>query len=433
MARDWKEYLRSQEIKVVPIGYVKPYPNNPRDNEKAVPAVAASIERFGFRNPILVDGDGVIIEGHTRRLAAIGLGMKEVPVVYATDLTPEQVKALRIADNKVGELAEWDFDALKVELNGLPDFDLTALGFDMDELAKVLGSEWREGQTDADDVPEVAENDPPKSRRGEVYQCGEHRLMCGDSADSDDWTALMDGEKGDMVFTDPPYGVAIGDKNKMLDEIQHGGRIKENIKNDALSIDDLKPILKAAFVNLRENAADDACWFVTSPQGGDLCMMMMMMMSEAGVPVRHVLMWRKNTATFSMGRLDYDYAHEPIFYTWTKSHHNFRGGENRTSVWEYDKPRKCDLHPTMKPVELVESAILDGTERGMTVVDAFGGSGTTMIAAEKTGRRARLMELDPHYCDVIRRRWAEYVHGVGCDWEALTPVAGGAGSEGGAS
>ena len=162
-------------------------------------------------------------------------------------------------------------------------------------------------------------------------------------------------------------------------------------------------------------------------------MMMMMMMSEAGVPVRHVLMWRKNTATFSMGRLDYDYAHEPIFYTWTKSHHNFRGGENRTSVWEYDKPRKCDLHPTMKPVELVESAILDGTERGMTVVDAFGGSGTTMIAAEKTGRRARLMELDPHYCDVIRRRWAEYVHGVGCDWEALTPVAGGAGSEGGAS
>ena len=168
MARDWKEYLRSQEIKVVPIGYVKPYPNNPRDNEKAVPAVAASIERFGFRNPILVDGDGVIIEGHTRRLAAIRLGMKEVPVVYATDLTPDEVKALRIADNKVGELAEWDFDALKVELNGLPDFDLTALGFDMDELAKVLGSERREGQTDADDVPEVAENDPPKSRRGEV-------------------------------------------------------------------------------------------------------------------------------------------------------------------------------------------------------------------------------------------------------------------------
>lgn len=425
-------YNADLKIEYVPVGDVKPYENNPRKNEAAIPALKESIRDFRFSQPISVDADGVVITGHTRLLAAKALGMETVPVIRRSDLTPEQVKALRIADNKVGELAEWDFDALKVELNGLPDFDLTALGFDMDELAKVLGSERREGQTDADDVPEVAENDPPKSRRGEVYQCGEHRLMCGDSADSDDWTALMDGEKGDMVFTDPPYGVAIGDKNKMLDEIQHGGRIKENIMNDALSIDDLKPILKAAFVNLRENAADDACWFVTSPQGGDLCMMMMMM-SEAGVPVRHVLMWRKNTATFSMGRLDYDYAHEPIFYTWTKSHHNFRGGENRTSVWEYDKPRKCDLHPTMKPVELVESAILDGTERGMTVVDAFGGSGTTMIAAEKTGRRARLMELDPHYCDVIRRRWAEYVHGVGCDWEALTPVAVGVGSEGGAS
>lgn len=425
-------YNADLKIEYVPVGDVKPYENNPRKNEAAIPALKESIRDFRFSQPISVDADGVVITGHTRLLAAKALGMETVPVIRWSDLTPEQVKALRIADNRVGEIAEWDFDALKVELNCLPDFDPTALGFDMDELAKVLGSERREGQTDADDVPEVAENDPPKSRRGEVYQCGEHRLMCGDSADSDDWTALMDGEKGDMVFTDPPYGVAIGDKNKMLDEIQHGGRIKENIMNDALSIDDLKPILKAAFVNLRENAADDACWFVTSPQGGDLCMMMMMM-SEAGVPVRHVLMWRKNTATFSMGRLDYDYAHEPIFYTWTKSHHNFRGGENRTSVWEYDKPRKCDLHPTMKPVELVESAILDGTERGMTVVDAFGGSGTTMIAAEKTGRRARLMELDPHYCDVIRRRWAEYVHGVGCDWEALTPVAGGAGSEGGAS
>lgn len=425
-------YNADLKIEYVPVGDVKPYENNPRKNEAAIPALKESIRDFRFSQPISVDADGVVITGHTRLLAAKALGMETVPVIRRSDLTPEQVKALRIADNKVGELAEWDFDALKVELNGLPDFDLSALGFDMDELAKVLGSERREGQTDADDVPEVAENYPPKSRRGEVYRCGEHRLMCGDSADSDDWTALMDGEKGDMVFTDPPYGVAIGDKNKMLDEIQHGRRIKENIMNDALSIDDLKPILKAAFVNLRENAADDACWFVTSPQGGDLCMMMMMM-SEAGVPVRHVLMWRKNTATFSMGRLDYDYAHEPIFYTWTKSHHNFRGGENRTSVWEYDKPRKCGLHPTMKPVELVESAILDGTERGMTVVDAFGGSGTTMIAAEKTGRRARLMELDPHYCDVVRRRWAEYVHGVGCDWEALTPVAGGAGSEGGAS
>ena len=414
-----ENYNADLKIEYVPIDDVKPYGNNPRRNEAAIPALKESIKDFRFSQPISVDADGVVITGHTRLLAAKSLGMETVPVIRRADLTPEQIKALRLADNKVGELAEWDFDALKVEMDGISDFDLSALGFDMDELDKLLGAE-QGGMTDADDAPEVAENDPPKSRSGEVYQCGKHRLMCGDSSNSDDWKALMAGEKGGMVFTDPPYGVAIGDKNRMLNKILPSARVESNIENDALSTDDLKPILKAAFVNLRENTADDACWFVTSPQGGDLCMMMMMM-SEAGVPVRHVLVWRKNTATFSMGRLDYDYAHEPIFYTWTKSHHNFRGGENRTSVWEYDKPRKCDLHPTMKPVELVENAILDGTERGMTVVDAFGGSGTTMIAAEKTGRKARMMELDPHYCDVIRKRWAEYVHGVGCDWETLTP------------
>lgn len=412
-------YNADLKIEYVPIADVKPYEGNPRLNDAAIPALKESIKDFRFSQPITVDADGVVITGHTRLAAAKALGMETVPVMRRTDLTPEQVKAFRLADNKVAELSDWDFDKLKVEIADIPDIDMSAFGFDANELAALTGEDMGGGMTDEDAVPDAPEK--PVSRRGEVYLCGEHRLMCGDSANSDDWKVLMAGEKGGMVFTDPPYGVAIGDKNKMLDEIQRSGRIKDNIMNDALCIDDLKPILKAAFVNLRENAADDACWFVTSPQGGDLCMMMMMMMSEAGVPVRHVLMWRKNTATFSMGRLDYDYAHEPIFYTWTKSHHNFRGGENRTSVWEYDKPRKCDLHPTMKPVELVENAVLDGTERGMTVVDAFGGSGTTMIAAEKTGRKARLMELDPHYCDVIRKRWAEYVHGVGCDWEALTP------------
>jgi DNA modification methylase len=157
---------------------------------------------------------------------------------------------------------------------------------------------------------------------------------------------------------------------------------------------------------VRENCADDAVYFVTSPQGGSLgLMMMMMMMKDAGLEVRHVLMWKKNSATFSLGRLDYDYQHEPIFYTWTKSHHNFRNGECRTTIWEYDKPRKCDLHPTMKPVELVANAIMDGTQDGMIVLDAFGGSGTTIIAAEQLNRRARVMELDPHYVDVIVARW----------------------------
>jgi len=215
-----------------------------------------------------------------------------------------------------------------------------------------------------------------------------------------------------MVFTDPPYGVAIGDKNaalKAASKPKASGVITKNIEGDTMSADDLYEMLKAAFINARESCKSDACYYVTSPQGGSLgLMMMMMMMKDAGLEVRHVLMWEKNSATFSLGRLDYDYQHEPIFYTWTKSHHNYRKGENRTTVWKYDKPRKCDLHPTMKPVALVANAILDGTMEGDTVLDLFGGSGTTMIAAEQTGRKCLMMELDPHYCDVIIKRWEDF-------------------------
>ena len=211
-------------------------------------------------------------------------------------------------------------------------------------------------------------------------------------------------KKADMVFTAPPYGVAIGDKNAILNSVQKAGRCCENIEGDTMSEAELYEMLKSAFINVRENCADDACYFVTSPQGGSLGLMMMMM-KDAGLEVRHVLMWEKNSATFSLGRLDYDYQHEPIFYTWTKSHHNFRNGDFRTTVWKYDKPRKCDLHPTMKPVELVVNAIMDGTTENMIVLDAFGGSGTTLIASEQTNRKARLMELDPHYCDVIIQRF----------------------------
>jgi len=244
----------------------------------------------------------------------------------------------------------------------------------------------------------------PKAKLGDIYQLGQHRLMCGDSTDAEAWALLMDGEKADMVFTDPPYGVAIGDKNATLNSVQKARRCCENIKGDTMTEEQLYDMLKTAFVNVRKNCTDDAVYFVTSPQGGSLGLMMMTM-KDAGLEVRHVLMWEKNSATFSLGRLDYDYQHEPIFYTWTKSHHNFRKGEYRTTIWKYDKPRKCDLHPTMKPVALVANAIMDGTKEGMVVMDAFGGSGTTIIAAEQLNRKARVMELDPHYVDVIIARW----------------------------
>lgn len=216
----------------------------------------------------------------------------------------------------------------------------------------------------------------------------------------------MGGVLADMVFTDPPYGVAIGSKNAALNKVQRSCRCTEDIEGDKLSADELYPILQAAMKNCRESCKDDAAYYVTSPQGGDLGLMMMMM-KDAGLPVRHILIWEKNCATLSLGRLDYDYQHEPIFYTWTKSHHNYQKGKFRTTIWTIDKPMHCDLHPTMKPVELVANCMADATKEGDIVLDAFGGSGTTIIAAEQMGRKAIVMEKDPKYVDVIITRWEE--------------------------
>ena len=217
-----------------------------------------------------------------------------------------------------------------------------------------------------------------------------------------------------MCFTDPPYGVSIGDKNKDLDEIARAGRITENIQGDTLPVDELRKVLTKAMANIKKACNDDAVFFVTAPQGGSLGQMMLEMMKDAGLEVRHNLIWKKNSATFSIGRLDYDYQHEPIFYTWGKSHHNYRRSGNRTTIWEYDKPRKCDLHPTMKPVELVAACIQDGSNIGEIVIDGFGGSGTTIVACEQLQRRGYLMEIDPHYCDVIIARWEKLTGKKAC-------------------
>ena len=392
------------EIVMRKVSELTPYEKNAKTHDaKQIANVANSIKRFGWQQPIVIDENGVVVIGHCRLMAAKKLKLKEVPVTVASGLTEDEIKELRIADNKTNE-SPWDLGLLAEDIEGL-DFDGLDLDFGID-------GEIGGGITTNDiieDDSDVTPPEQPKAKMGDIYQLGDHRLMCGDSTDADAWAHLMDGENADMVFTDPPYGVAIGDKNATLNSVQKAGCCTNNIANDTMSEQELYDMLKAAFVNVRENCNDDAVYFVTSPQGGSLgLMMMMMMMKDAGLPVRHVLMWMKNSATFSLGRLDYDYQHEPIFYTWTKSHHNYRGGENRTTVWQYDKPRKCDIHPTMKPVELVANAILDGSKEGDIVLDAFGGSGTTMIAAEQLGRKARLMELDPHYVDVIIARWENY-------------------------
>ena len=382
-----------------------PYENNARKHgPDDIEQIKESIQADGFNDPIGIWGEkNIIVEGHGRQIAALEMGLDRVPCIRLDHLSDKQRREYAIRHNRTAELSAWDWDALEEELAGLEieGVDLSGLNFDFDSIPGGVSDTESAAEEDDFDVDAPVE---AKAKRGDIYQLGRHRLMCGDSTDADAWAQLMDGDKADMVFTDPPYGVAIGDKNATLNSVQKAGRCCTNIEGDTKTEAELYDMLKAAFINVRENCADDAVYFVTSPQGGSLGLMMMMM-KDAGLEVRHVLMWMKNTATFSLGRLDYDYQHEPIFYTWTKSHHNFRGGEYRTTVWQYDKPRKCDLHPTMKPVELVANAIKDGSKEDMIVLDAFGGSGTTIIAAQQLNRQARVMELDPHYVDVIIARW----------------------------
>ena len=392
-----------QEIKVeyLPIEQIIPYANNARHHGDAdTDAIMASIREFGFNDPIGI-WKGIIVEGHGRLIAAKRLGMETVPVIKLDHLTDEQRKAYALAHNKTAELSGWDFNILNSELAELSDIDMSEFGFDMSAIEETPAAK------DDDYEPIVPEE--PVAQAGQVWVLGNHRLMCGDSADAEDVRKLFGGVEADMVFTDPPYGVAIGDKNKMLDEVAGGksGRIKTNIEGDTLATEDLYEMLLAAFKNLRENCADDCSYYVSSPQGGEIGLMMMMM-RDAGLEVRHNLIWEKSSATFSMGRLDYDYKHEPIFYTWTKRHNFYGKGQFKNTVWQFPKPRKCDLHPTMKPVELVAECLLNSSKEGDAVADIFGGSGTTMIACEQLNRRCYMMEKDPHYADVIIDRWETF-------------------------
>lgn len=386
---------------------LKKLENNPRTiSEEQLQKLKESIQKnpdyFEARPIILSDrtGDLVIIAGNQRYDACVQLGIKQVPTVLIQNLTEDRERKIIIRDNVNN--GDWNWNALVDNWN---TEELKDWGMDFpDGWNTPVENENKEAEED-DFTEEYAANVKTRVKAGEIWQLGEHRLMCGDSTDVESVAKLMNGEKADMVFTDPPYGVAIGDKNKALNSILKAGRCTENIANDNIPVDDLYPILVKAMTNCRENTKDCACYYVTSPQGGELGLMMMMMMKDAGLPVRHMLIWKKNSATFSLGRLDYDYQHELIFYTWTKSHKNYRNGDFRTTIWEYDKPRKCNLHPTMKPIGLVANCMKDATIEGDIVLDVFGGSGTTIMAAEQLGRKGRLMELSEHYCDVIIARW----------------------------
>lgn len=418
------------------IDELHPYERNAKLHPaEQIEKLRKSFREFGMIVPVGIDDQDRVVYGHGRILAAQAEGWTEVPTVTITDLSEEQRQAFVHADNLLSETG-YNTEILRSEAQALQaaGFDISLIGFD------AAGIQLESIETQLENIQEADELDeeeaPARVQRGQIWQLGDHRLMCGDSTSKDEMAKLAAGDKPALVFTDPPYGVAIGDKNKFLDGGGKSGRIKKNILADTLPPEQLYDVLVQAFSNLREICAEDCSYYVSSPQGGELGLMMMMMMRDAGLTVRHMLIWVKNVATFSMGRLDYDYRHEPIFYTWTKNHRWYGDYANTViddstpidkmskaelkdllrakmypqeqSVIYCDKPLANRLHPTMKPVKLVARFLLNSSQKGDAVADIFGGSGTTLIACEQLGRKCRMMELDPHYCDVIIARWEQF-------------------------
>ena len=388
-----------------PVADLIPYARNSRThNEEQIAQIMASIKEFGFTNPILIGSDNVIIAGHGRLLAAQRLGLTEVPVICLPDLTETQRKALVIADNKIALNAGWDEEMLALEMAELSeaDFDLDLLGFNPDELAEIqhLGEDQTQGNTDDDEVPEAPIE--PITKHGDIWILGKHKLLCGDTTMFDDVQKLMEGDVADMVFTDPPYNVNYG--STMKDSIRYhagtlGGR---KIMNDNLG-DGFPQFLTDSLSNLLMFCQGAAYVCMSSSELHTLYSAFI----AAGGKWSTFIIWAKNT--FTLGRADYQRQYEPILYGWNADKpHYWCGDRDQSDVWEYNKPVKNDLHPTMKPVELVERAVLNSSKSGDIVLDGFGGSGSTLIACEKNNRKARLMELDPKFCDVIVKRWEEY-------------------------
>lgn len=393
-------------VRKIPIEYIKEAAYNPRKDLKPGDAeyerIKRSIEEFDLVEPLVWnEHNGVLIGGHQRLKVLKERGDHEADVSVVNIKDPQRERALNIVLNKAN--GEWDFPRLKELLIELDDgnFDLTLTGFDEFELKELIDYEGRKGLTDDDEAPERPS--VAKTKPGDIYALGPHRVMCGDATKLDDANALLEAAKADLCFTDPPYGVNYEEKAKNI----LGRRQGAKITGDDSGKDILKTTVRSAFGVIADVLKVGGPYYVCSPQGGELGLMMMMMM-EAGIECRHMIVWGKDSPVFSMGRLDYDYQHEPILYGWRGSHKHYGNGSHRTSLWLIPRPKTSKLHPTMKPVEVVENAILNSSKTDDIVYDPFGGSGTTIIACEKTGRAGRTLEIDPCYCDVIVKRWEDF-------------------------
>jgi DNA modification methylase len=391
------------QVEMWQVADLVPYAKNARQHPpEQIDQIAASMERFGFTIPMLVAEDGTIIAGHGRLMAAAQLGLAEVPVMVARGWSEEDRRLYTLADNRLAEIAEWDPEMLRIEIGELrEDFgieDMSLIGFSAEDLAEILPDaliDTTGGLTDPDDVPEVPE--APVTRPGDVWLLGKHRLLCGDSTVATDVQNVLGDVKADLCFCDPPYNVdyagGVG-----AEKAGKGRRIKNDALGDAFG-----------------QFLYDACVLINAHTYGAvyICMSsselqtLQSAFKSAGGHWSTFIIWAKDR--FTLGRADYQRQYEPILYGWPEGvKRHWCGDRDQGDVWNIERPHKNDLHPTMKPVALVERAIRNSSRKGDLVFDPFGGSGTTLIAAEKTGRHASLIELDPKYVDVIVRRWQEF-------------------------
>lgn len=378
-----------------------PYINNPRNNDGAVDKVASSIKNFGFKVPIVVDADNEIVAGHTRLKAAKKLGMDEVPCIVADDLNDGQIKAFRLADNRVAEFAEWDMELLESELAELEDYDL---GFEFDDMgmdfSDLEGIEVAKETVEAeeDDFDEESVKDDGGIVRGDIFQLGNHRLMCGDSADIQSVKNLSGGVEVNLLITDPPYNV----------NYEGASKRRNKIENDKMSDEEFVTFLSSAFTAADKVMEEGAAFYIWHGTNGSTngSKELIEALNHCRWEMRQQLVWVKNNIV--VGRADYQWKHEPCIYGWKSgAAHNWYSDRKQTTILEFDKPARSDEHPTMKPVKLFDYQIRNSSKVGDNVLDLFGGSGTTIIACEQNNRKAFVMEYDPHYVNVIIKRWEE--------------------------
>jgi DNA modification methylase len=383
------------KIEIADISSIKPYENNPRKlSETAIEKVAMSLKEYGFRQPIVVDKDRVIVAGHTRFRASKKLGLKQVPISIIDNLTDEQINAYRIADNRTAEESEWDNELLKMEIKELEakDFKLDLLGFNDEQLNDILFEE-KQGLTDEDEVPETPEE--PISKLGDIWKLGKHKLICGDSTKLDTYEKLCKETKVDLYLTDPPYNVSYEGKTKD----------KLTIQNDKQTDDEFIQFLSQAFVSADSVLKMGGAFYIWHSDSEGLNFRLACI--EAKWKLRQTLIWSKNSMV--MGRQDYHWQHEPCLYGWKEgSSHSWYSDRKQTTIIKYDRPTKSKLHPTMKPVGLMEYLVKNSSKQEDIILDSFLGSGSTLMACEKLDRICYGVELDPKYCDVIIKRWENF-------------------------